>query len=256
MNTRIFQAFLFREVCTCRANRILLILFLLSIALGITPLLMGFEGSAGFMVLLQGILYIIPLFALLAGAHNAQEDAFEELLLASQPCSPFPRIAGKLGVHLAVFAFFLMLIVLPHALFNSGGFQSFLAMVYGLGLSAVFLTVGLFLGFSFGQSLKVYVFALIIWILAVFGTSLAALLFAGSSLARDMPSLWIALLALNPVEASRIGMLFQIEAIPFDLTQIPATARLWLSWPTLWFLFLALSITTLMSILTHRAMRI
>lgn len=235
-----FDAFFRREFSAGKANRSLIVFPLVLLAAGLTPAFSGNVAETAELYLLQALLYLLPLFAIIVGTSAAQADSAENLLLGSLPVSRTARVTGKFT------ALFLLVGVAQAGLFVPSliaGVQvsSVLALWgYGLGIGAVFLALGLLLGFRTDDGVRAHLFALGVWLLVTFGFGVGAWLLTASGWAQRFPGTWLFFLGSSPLEALRVGVLFSVEAVPFARDTLPGPGRLWLEYPGAWFTIVAL----------------
>jgi len=58
--------------------------------------------------------------------------------------------------------------------------------------------------------------------------AIAALASANFPVVQNCPSLWTAVLALNPLDSMRVGQLLSAGGVPFDATRMPWFVQGWL----------------------------
>ncbi len=232
---RSFDAFFRREISAGKANRSLVVFPLVLLGVGFSPLFSGNVADTAELYLLQALLYLLPLFAIIAGTSAAQADSAENPLLGSLPVRKSARVLGKFAALFLLFGVAQIGLFLP-SLVAGVGFPALLALWgYGLGIGAVFLSLGLFLGFRTDDGVRAHLFALGVWLAVTFGFGLAAWLLAAAGWAQRFPSAWLVFLGSSPLEALRVGVLFSVEAVPFSQNAIAEAGRVWLRYPGIWF---------------------
>ncbi len=237
-----FRAFFTRELQSVLLSRLLIGFAVVSVAVGLLPVGAG-TGEAGErapLYLLQITLYLVPLFGILIGTNAALGDLAEADLLLSQPFSAPVRLAAKCTASFCVLGAVVCLLFLPSLLV--GGSRSIVSVIAasGLGVLAVFLFLGLCIGFRIHDPVKAHMVSLVAWLLLVFGLDLLSLGLLQLPWVRENPALWTVMLMANPLDALRIGALFGIQAVPFALESVPPLTRWWLSHPHLWMALISL----------------
>lgn len=236
---RSFGAFFRRELSAGKANRSLVALPVVLLAAGFSPIVAGNVEETAPLYLLQVLIYLVPLFAIVAGTSAAQADSAENLLLGSLPVGRLSRVIGKFGALFLLFGGAQLGLFLP-SLISGAAVLSLLSLWgYALGTAAVFLSLGLLVGFRTDDGVRAQLFALGLWLIITFGFGLAAWLLALSGWAQSAPGAWLVFLGSSPLEALRIGVLFSVEAVPFSPDAIVGAGRLWLENPGIWFSIIA-----------------
>jgi ABC-2 type transport system permease protein/Cu-processing system permease protein len=206
-----------REFLSHRLNRFLHAHLLLVLAAGFLPLLTPGEalarGAAWW--LLHAVLYAVSLSALLLGLSSAQAEAEEFAWLLGQPTGMGAWLAGKAGALVALAIGAAALLIAPAAV--AGGASPALALVGAgaAGVSVVGALAGLAIGFWIRDNVRGLIVAVLVWLVALFGTDLAMLALAGAPFAQRHPDLWVAPLMANPLDAFRITVLFAVERAAF-----------------------------------------
>jgi ABC-type transport system involved in multi-copper enzyme maturation permease subunit len=216
-----------REMRTLLRNRFAHVFLFLAVAggfatSGLTPSIQAIP-----FILLQMTLYLVPLFAILIGLSSAHGELEEQNFLLSQPVPRLALVLGKaltLGCCLGL----TLLLAFGPALFfypRTGA----LLLLWGLSLllGGVFLALGLTLGFSTRDRSRGIIYALLAWLVLLIGFDLLAYAAALTPAVDRVPLLWMGVLLMNPVDAVRIAMLFQLEDIPFT---VPSELRLVTFW--------------------------
>lgn len=227
MTLRLINAFILREAAAASANRLVYALPVLLLTLGLLPLT-GDNLESAPLFLLQILIYLIPLICVIAGSSAALSDQPENPLLASLPSGAFNRVLGKFSFLFVFFGLAEIALIVPAAL--AGASLSVLIRIWGfaLGVTAVFLSFGLWAGFRQTDNVRAHLNALVAWLLFTFGFGLAAWILSATDWARLHPALWASLLMGSPLDALRIAVLFQIEAVPFATENLDGTIRFWL----------------------------
>lgn len=239
MSARVFTAFFLRELHAAVVGRSIHIFWVLSLIAGCIPLGGGQEGSEIYF-LLQGGLYLIPLFSLLVGIGSAQNETEERAFLMSQPVPAASRLLGKF---IAVWIIAMIGVVLLTAPIAFSGIPDGLLFlgIQITSLAGIFIALGLAAGFSTTDRLRAYLSGFCLWLALLVGTDLLALVTAQNGFAANSPNMWIALLMGNPMDAFRIGSLLEIGKIPFEMDTLPPLGRWWLGNPALWYALLSLA---------------
>lgn len=233
-----WKSLFMREMQTVLLNRFVPVFSLAALAVGSAPLFGEHPGRSAPYFLIQAVLYLIPLFALLIGVGAAQGDIEERPFLFSQPVGRLTMVLGKWLALLAVLFLAATLLVLPTAFGTSASGAVAILWVSTLETGAVFLALGMAVGYTTNDRVKAHLGVLCLWLLLLAGFDLLALFAAQAGLFHQAPAFWLPILMLNPLAAFRIGTLFSLGQVPLDLTQIPALGRWWLSHPLLWLGFL------------------
>lgn len=236
MNT--FTAFLQRELHAALLNRLILFFSAAALLAGLVPLMAdtaGDRAQTAAYTLLQATLFLIPLFSLLIGAGSAQSEADEQAFLMSQPCGRGARVLGKFTALWLVIALAALLMVIPAAFARTAPATLIFLWLHAAGAGGVFVALGLAIGFSTRDRVQAHMIALCAWFVFLAGGDLLALALAPTSAAQRWPDAWVALLMLNPLDALRVGALFSLDRVPFDLASAPPLGRWWLENLALWF---------------------
>jgi ABC-2 type transport system permease protein/Cu-processing system permease protein len=229
------QALLLREFRAALINRYFQVFAALSLLGGLAAFFFSENASAiGFFVV-QVALFLVSLFALLAGVSSAQAEREEWQLMFSQP---FPRSAyviGKFVAYLSIFAGVLTLLFLP-SIVGGATFQR-IAILYlqTLLLAAAFLALGLAAGFLAHDRAQALIIGASAWLFLLFGVDLAGLFAARLEFIQKIPDLWVSVLMLNPLDAFRIHALFALEQIPAEAANKTPLANWWITHAGLWF---------------------
>lgn len=238
MNLAAISPFFLRELAILLPGRLTLAFALFALAAGAFPLLRGDDVTTAEapLYLLQVSVYLFPLVGILLGTGSSQGESTESELLLAQPYPRFARLAGKSAALLLVSGGCLVLVFLPVFLRVPAGGRGAVAALFlsGFLVLAVFVEVGMAVGFCQRNGVKAHLVSLAVWAFLLFGTDLVALLLVQLGWVRDHPGIWVAWLMANPLDTFRIGTLFGIQAIPFQLDSVPWLARWWIGHTVLW----------------------
>lgn len=224
-----------RELSANRLNRFLHVHLALAFAAGLLPLFTPGEasGAASWWVL-QAVLYCLSLSALLLGLNSAHGEADEFALLFAQPAPRWAWLAGKAAGLAALLVPAALLLILPAAIAGGLTLQLLAVAAAAGGLTLALAAMGLGLGFWVRDHVRGLLAALGVWFLLLFGTDLLLLAIAGAPWVQQHPSLWVASLMINPLDALRVTVLFSIEqAAPAGLDS-GVMVRWWVSHSGQW----------------------
>lgn len=229
------QALLLRELRAALMNRYFQVFAALSLLGGVMAAFFSENTDAIGFFIVQIALFLVSLFALLAGVSSAQAEREEWQLMFSQPVPRSAYVAGKFIAYLAIFAGVLLLLFLP-ALF-SGSTAQRVALLYlqTLLLAAAFLALGLAAGFLAHDRAQALIIGTAAWLFLLFGVDLIGLFLARFELMQRIPDLWVSTLMLNPLDAFRIHALFALEQIPAEAANKTPLANWWIAHAGLWF---------------------
>jgi phosphotransferase system glucose/maltose/N-acetylglucosamine-specific IIC component len=234
------RAFTFRELRAALLNRFMQIFTVTALLTGLAPLLNhATGGDLAPLFLLQPVLYLVPLFALLIGTGSAQGDLEERAFLFAQPGGRAALVFGKFLALWLLLSTATLALVLPGMLADTAVKPLALLWLHAVGTAGVFLAIGLACGFSTNDRVKAHLAALCLWLVFLAGFNLLALAGAHTPWMQGRPELWTSLLMLNPLDALRIGALFAVDRIPFDVSQAAPLVRWWLANLGLWFALLS-----------------
>ncbi len=220
-----FAALAGRELAEAVRGRLVVVFALTFVALAVTLALAG-AGADGDAVwgltrtttgLLQLVLAIFPLVGLLVGANGFVEVRGQELLLA-QPVGRgtvlLARYAGlAAALTAAALAGFGVAGTLAGARGGEGEVGGYLAFTFaGVGLALAALGVGCLIGVVAKSRPRALGAAVVTWFVWAILYDLAALALAGAAEGAELRWALIALLAGNPVDATRVLVLFAIGA--------------------------------------------
>ncbi|MGZ5503329.1 MAG: hypothetical protein ACXWGY_01595 [Chthoniobacterales bacterium] len=231
-------AVLLREFRAALINRYFQVFAALSIFGGLAALFFSEDASAIAFFLVQIALYLVSLFALLAGASSAQAERDEWQLMFAQPVPRSAFAVGKFIAYFSIFAAVLVLLFLPGL--TSGPWRQLIPLYWQtLLLAAVFLALGLTSGFIAHDRAQSLIIAVSAWLLLLFVLDLVSLFAARFELVQKIPDFWLGLLMLNPLDAFRINALFSLEQIPAEAANKTPLASWWIAHAGLWFSFIA-----------------
>lgn len=229
------QALLLREFRAALLNRYFEVFAALSLLGGLAAVLFSENGDAIGFFIVQVALFLVSLFALLAGVSSAQAEREEWQLMFSQPVPRPAYVIGKFIAYLSIFAVVLALLFLPA--FFSGTTVQRVATLYfqTLLLAAAFLALGLAAGFLAHDRAQALIIGATAWLFLLFGVDLIGLFAARLEFMQEIPDLWISALMLNPLDAFRIHALFALEQIPAEAANKTPLANWWITHAGLWF---------------------
>jgi hypothetical protein len=233
------RAVLLREFRAALINRYFQVFGSLSLLGGFAALFLSEDANAiGFLVM-QIALYLVSLFALLAGVSSAQAERDEWQLMFTQPVPRAAYVIGKFISYLSIFAAALALFFVP-ALIGSSAPQRIVVLYWQtMLLAAAFLALGLTVGFFAHDRAQALIVGVSAWLLLLFGFDLVALFAARWEFVQKIPDLWVSLLMLNPLDSFRIEALFALEQIPAEAANKTPLASWWIAHAGVWFSFIA-----------------
>jgi hypothetical protein len=221
------RAFLGRELRTVFRNRFLQVFSVLALLAGWAAVARAPSPDSVPFVLLQLVLYLVPLFAVLIAVSSAHGELEEHSFLFSQPISRFALVAGKWSALCVASAAVLFLAFLPALVTASSPLKLLWLWGSALSLAGVFAGIGLAVGFSTSDRGRGLIYALLIWLLLMIGYDLLAYFGAQFEWVRQSPGLWLSFLLLNPLDAVRIAALFSLEEIPLTVPDGNKVVLLW-----------------------------
>jgi ABC-2 type transport system permease protein/Cu-processing system permease protein len=238
-NARPLRALLWRELHAALINRYFQVFAALALLGGIAAIVFAENANAVGAFVVQLALFLVSLFALLAGVSSAQAEREEWQLIFAQPMPRTAYVAGKFIAYLSIFAAVLMLLFVPALL--GGARPQLIATFYfqTLLLAATFLALGLAAGFFAHDRAQALIAGISAWLFLLFGIDLAGLFAARLELVQHIPDLWVSLLMLNPLDAFRIHALFALEQIPAEAANKTPLASWWIAHAGLWFCLIA-----------------
>ncbi len=239
---RAIAAFFSRELRAAMLNRFSYFFCGASLFAGLIPLVAD-PGSditeTATYTLLQASLYLVPLFSILMGVGSAQSEIEEQPVLMSQPVGRGARVVGKFVALWVIIGVAALLLVLPSLVSGSRCGSLLFIGLHTLEAGGVFAAMGLGIGFSTSDRVKAHMGGLCAWFIFLAGFDLLALAAAQTSLAQEMPQLWLALLMVNPLDALRVSVLLTLNRVPFDVATAPPLGRWWLGNLAVWFAILS-----------------
>jgi ABC-type transport system involved in multi-copper enzyme maturation permease subunit len=229
------QALLLREFRAAFINRYFQVFVALSLLGGLAAVFFSENANAIGFFLVQIAMFLVSLFALLAGVSSAQAEREEWQLMFSQPVPRGAYVLGKFTAYLSIFAGVLGLLFLT-ALFGGATTRAVASLyVQALLLAAAFLALGLAAGFLAHDRAQALITGVSAWLFLLFGVDLVGLFAARLEFVQKIPDLWISLLMLNPLDAFRINALFALEQIPAEAANKTPLANWWITHATFWF---------------------
>jgi len=233
------RAVLVREFRAAVINRYFQIFAALSLLGGMAAAFFSEDPNAVAFFIMQMALYLVSLFALLAGVSSAQGERSEWQLMFAQPVPRASYPIAKFVAYLSIFAIVLLLLFVPGAIASGRLLTITLLYVQTLLLAAVFLAVGLVAGFLASDRAHALIIAVSAWLFLLVGFDLIGLVTARVELVQKIPDVWVSLLMLNPLDAFRINALFALEQIPPEAASKTPLASWWIAHSGMWFGFLA-----------------
>ncbi len=233
------RAVLLREFRAALINRYFQVFAALSLLGGLAAIFFSEDANAISFFVMQIALYLVSLFALLAGVSSAQAERDEWQLMFAQPVPRAAYVIGKFISYLSIFAVVLVLLFLP-ALFGTTTPQRITILYWEtLLLAATFLALGLASGCFAHDRAQALIVGISAWLLLLFGFDLVALFAARWEFVQKIPDLWMSLLMLNPLDSFRIDALFALEQIPAEAASKTPLANWWIAHASGWFGFIA-----------------
>ncbi len=207
-----------REMTTLWRNRFLLVFCALALAAGLGAVFFTRHAASIPYVLLQSMLYLMPLFAILTAVSSAHGEAEEQALLLSQP---FPREMLVWGKWLALAVSFTVGIGIglsPVAIAVPSLLPVVLSLgAYALAVAGVVLALGLAVGFATTDRVRGLIGGLLLWVFLLIGYGLLTYAAAQTTWVEQNPGAWVIALLLNPLDAFRVGVLFSLEQVPLTV---------------------------------------
>jgi len=222
-------AVLAREFRAALINRYFQVLAALSLLGGLATAILSEDVKAVAFLIVQIALYLVSLFALLAGVSSAQGERTEWQLMFAQPVPRSTYVLSKFTGYLLIVAAVLLLLFIPGAF--AGASMASIAILYfqTVLLAAVFLSLGLFAGFLAHDRAQALIIAVSGWLVLLVGFDLFGLLAARLETVQRIPDLWVSVLMLNPLDAFRIDALFSLEQIPAEAAGKTPLAEWWIT---------------------------
>jgi len=229
------RAVLIREFRAALINRYFQIFAALSLAGGLAAAFFSEDPNAVAFFVVQMALYLVSLFALLAGLSSAQGERSEWQLMFAQPVPRASYAFTKLIAYLSIFAIVLLLLFVLAGI-ASAHVQA-IALLYfkTLLLAATFLALGLTTGFLAHDRAHALIIGVSAWLFLLVGADLIGLVVARFEAIQEVPDLWLSFLMLNPLDAFRIDALFALEQIPAEAASKTALATWWIAHAGVWF---------------------
>lgn len=229
------RATLRRELRSTLLNRYGQSFCVLALAGGSAAVVLSEDPGAIVFFLLHVSLYLVSLFALLAGVSSARAESEEWPLLLAQPIARSAIVIGKVLALTALSALALALMFAPAMIIGGtsiGGLFS--VYVQTLALATVFCSIGLCCGFLASDRVQGLVLSVAVWLFLLVGLDLVALAASQWPAFQRVPNAWIAALMLNPLDAFRIQTLFSLGQIPPESADKAPLAFWWLGHPGAW----------------------
>jgi ABC-2 type transport system permease protein/Cu-processing system permease protein len=243
------RALFAREFRAALINRYFQVFCALGLIGGIAAAVFGEDANATAVFDFQLALYLVSLFALLAGVGSAQAEREEWQLLFTQPLPRPAYVIGKFCALVSIFGGVLLLMFVP-GLF-AGSAVRVLAGLYfeTLLLAGAFLACGLAAGYLAHDRAQALIIGVSAWLLLLLGLDLIALFAARWSAIQNLPDLWVALLMLNPLDAFRTNALFALQQIPAEAANKTPLAGWWITHASAWFIWIAVMWSVILVVL-------
>src|SRR6516225_1128196 len=235
------RALFAREFRAALINRYFQVFCALGLIGGIAAAVFGEDANATAVFDFQLALYLVSLFALLAGVGSAQAEREEWQLLFTQPLPRPAYVVGKFCALLSIFGAVLALMFVP-GLFAGSSVGTLGALYFEtLLLAGTFLAFGLAAGYFAHDRAQALIIGVSAWLLLLLGLDLIALFAARWSAIQNLPDLWVALLMLNPLDSFRINALFVLQQIPAEAANKTPLASWWIAHAGVWFIAIAVT---------------
>lgn len=229
------HAVLLREFRAALINRYFQIFAVLSLGGGLTAAFFSEDPNAVSFFVVQMALYLVSLFALLAGVSSAQGERNEWQLMLTQPVPRASYPIAKFIAYFSIFAGVLLFLFGPAAVASAQAQAAALLYLKTLLLAATFLALGLAIGFFASDRAHALIIGVCGWLFLLVGFDLVGLLLARFELIQKVPDLWVTALMFNPLDAFRIDALFSLEQIPAEAANKTPLAAWWIAHSGLWF---------------------
>jgi ABC-2 type transport system permease protein/Cu-processing system permease protein len=229
------QALLLREFRAVLINRYFQVFAALSLLGGLAAMFFSENADAVGFFVVQVALFLVSLFALLAGVGSAQAEREEWQLMFSQPVRRSAYVIGKFIAYLSICIGVVALLFLPPLLGGAAAQRMAILYLQTLLLAAAFLALGLTAGFLAHDRAHALIVGVSAWLFLLFGIDFAGLFAARLEFIQKIPDLWVLLLMLNPLDAFRINALFALEQIPAEAANKTVLANWWITHASLWF---------------------
>lgn len=233
------RAVLLREFRVALINRYFQIFAALSTFGGLAAAFFSEDVNAVAFFVVQMALYLVSLFAVLAGVSSAQGERTEWQLMFAQPVPRITYALAKFIAYLSIFALVLLLLFVPAAIASARVQTIAVLYLQTLLLAATFLALGLTIGFFAHDRAHALIVGVSGWLFLLVGLDLVGLLAARFEVIQKVPDLWVSVLMLNPLDAFRIDALFALEQIPAEAAGKTSLASWWIAHAGLWFGFIA-----------------
>ena len=233
------RAVLLREFRAALINRYFQIFAALALLGGSAAAFFSEDPNAVAFFIVQMALYLVSLFALLAGVSSAQGERSEWQLMFAQPVPRASYPIAKFIAYLSIFAAVLLLLFIPAAIASTHLQTMALLYLKTWLLAATFLALGLTIGLFANDRAHALIVGVSAWLFLLAGLDLIGLIVARLEFVQKIPDLWVALLMLNPLDAFRIDALFTLEQIPAEAAGKTALASSWIAQAGVWFGFIA-----------------
>lgn len=212
----VYRGIVRREITTTFHNRFVQIFAIVAWAGSIAVAALSGRPNAVPYGLLLLFLYLVPLFGLLVGVSAAHEERDERAFLWSQPVPRAAFVLGKAATLIVALSAVLLGALVAGAVM--GAAAGTLALLWGLGTGLVLVSVsaGLAAGQYTTSRARGLMAVLVVWVVAFALYDAMALGLSGLKAMQALPAIWVGLLLVNPIDATRIAGLFALENVPFS----------------------------------------
>jgi hypothetical protein len=233
-----------RELAATRANRFLYAHIGLATVAGFLPLLTPDDvvRSAPLWAL-HAVLYCLSLSAVLLGLSSAHGEADELPLLFAQPAPRAAWLTGKAAALALVLLPASVMLVAPVVVLTASVVTFAMLAAAASGVTLALAIVGLGVGCWIRDPVRALLTSLAVWFVLLFGTDLLLLAVAGAPWVPNHPGLWAALLMINPLDALRIGVMFDLEQAAFAGLDAGVLVGWWLAHGWTWLALVVLAWT-------------
>lgn len=229
------RAVLLREFRAALINRYFQVFAAISFLGGLAAAFFSEDPNAVAFFVVQMGLYLVSLFALLAGLSSAQSERSEWQLMFAQPVPRASYPMAKFLAYLSIFAAVLLLLFTPAAVASAQLQTMTILYLKTWLLAGAFLSLGLAIGFFANDRAQALMIGVSGWLFLLVGLDLIGLVAARFEFMQKIPDLWVAFLMLNPLDAFRIDALFALEQIPAEAASNTALASWWIAQAGIWF---------------------
>lgn len=224
-SARSFLGLMRREVRSALFDRHLQVFSALALAGGVGTTWFGATIEVVIGLTLQGVLYFVPVFALLLGISSAHAESMEWPTLLSQPFKRSFLPLAKFVTNAVILMLALLLFLLPSVVNGIPVGMIAAVIMSGSALAFMFLALGLCCGVRLRDRARALMGGLLSWLALYLAFDAVALALAHLPVVWTSPDVWTALLMANPVDALRIHSLFTLEGLtPEDAAASPLSS--------------------------------